>query len=206
MTARPARAILWMREDGYGCEFCEVALGGTRLDARGVAVAVDPLPYRLDYELATGEAFVTKSLLVRSSGAAWSRELRLERDADGTWHLAAEQRGEVDLPRAGGDAAAFEGADDCDLGRSPLTNTMPVLRARLLEGGAAEFLMAWVSAPDLGVHTSRQRYEFLSRDAAGAVVRYRGSHRGTAYDIEFDADGLVRRYPGLAYRACESLL
>lgn len=77
--------------------------------------------------------------------------------------------------------AAVLGAVDCDLGRSPLTNVMPVRRHRLHEApGAVDFLMAWVSVPDLGVHRSRQRYEHLRPVAVDspAVVRYVGAHRG----------------------------
>lgn len=62
------------------------------------------------------------------------------------------------VTRANEDARSFHdpdgavrGALDCDLGRSPLTNLMPARRHHLHEHpGAAQFLMAWVSVPDLG--------------------------------------------------------
>ena len=52
---------------------------------------------------------------------------------------------------------------------------MPVRRHRLHERpGEVEFLMAWVSVPDLGLHPSEQRYEHVRRDKDHAVVRYVG--------------------------------
>jgi hypothetical protein len=82
-----------------------------------------------------------------------------------------------------------------DLGFSPLFNSLPVLRDRLLEGGPArDYVMRWVSVPDLGLHESQQRYEPIGdrrvRFVDGSFVA----------DLEFDEDGLVTRYPGLAER------
>ncbi|CAN5355707.1 hypothetical protein BH20ACT9_BH20ACT9_00290 [soil metagenome] len=93
------------------------------------------------------------------------------------------------------------GAVDCDLGYSPLTNLLPVRRHGLHERpGGADFVMAWVSVPDLGMHPSQQRYEHVRRQAGGATVRYVGAHRGFTGDLELDEDGLVLVYPHLARR------
>ena len=54
--------------------------------------------------------------------------------------------------------------------------------------------MAFVNVPEFSVQRSVQRYVPLDR----GVVRFR-SGTFTA-DIEFDADGFVVRYPGLAER------
>jgi hypothetical protein len=90
---------------------------------------------------------------------------------------------------------ALDGLDFFDLGNSPLFNSLPVLRDGLLEGSEARgYVMRWVSVPDLAVHEQRQRYEPIG----AGVVRFR-SGSFTA-DIEFDADGLVSRYPELAER------
>lgn len=59
----------------------------------------------------------------------------------------------VDFPPPTDDMSQVSEAIDCDLALSPLTNSMPVLRHRMLDGGGPlEFLMAWVSVPDLSVH------------------------------------------------------
>jgi hypothetical protein len=88
-------------------------------------------------------------------------------------------------------------ADFFDLGYSPLFNSLPILRYNMLRGGEArDFVMTWVSVPDLSVSRSEQRYEPIRP----GMVRYRGSHRLDApyHDLEIDEDGFVERYPRLA--------
>jgi hypothetical protein len=101
-------------------------------------------------------------------------------------HRARLELTRADLP---------DGSLDCDLGFCPLTNTMPILRHGLHEGGSpVDFTMAWVSVPDLTVHVDRQRYE----PVRPGVVRYRSDRFSS--DLEVDNDGIVVRYPQLAYR------
>ena len=89
----------------------------------------------------------------------------------------------------------LDGADFFDLGYSPLFNSLPIWRDSLLDGGEPrDYMMRFVSVPDLQVSDSMQRYEPLG----GRRLRYRS---GTfAADIEFDDDGVVVRYEGLAER------
>jgi uncharacterized protein len=211
------RALIWSgegedRDGDWHVEFAAVELDGTGLRASGTQLGAVPVPYRLDYRLdATGEGFVTRSLHAEATGAGWERRLRLERDADGGWAVEVGGEGSPqpgddadEFPAPGGDAEALAGALDCDLGLSPLTNAMPVHRHRLdREPGSVDFLMAWVSVPDLAVHASRQRYEHLRSDGDGAIVRYASLDADEVTftsDLEFDADGLVRVYPQLARR------
>jgi hypothetical protein len=63
-----------------------------------------------------------------------------------------------------------------------------------------DFLMAWVSVPDLGLHPSRQRYEHVGRRGDRFVVRYVGEHRSFVRELELDEDGFVVLYPELARR------
>ena len=94
--------------------------------------------------------------------------------------------------------AAFKDALDCDLALSPLTNSMPVLRHNLLEGGGpVELLMAWVSVPDLRVLPSAQRYSFVRREGDLSIIRYESSSRNFIADLSFDQDGLCLAYPGI---------
>jgi hypothetical protein len=61
--------------------------------------------------------------------------------------------------------------------------------------------MAWVSVPDLGVQALHQRYEHLGPSSDGATVKYASVENGRETftgELELDADGLVRHYPGLA--------
>jgi hypothetical protein len=195
-----SRAVAWIKEGG--AEFADVLIAGERLTATGVAIGADPIGYRLDYKLETDYGFTTLGLLITARGTGWSRTLDLRRNRRGRWSVRTKSEGDTDLPPPGGDALLFAEALDCDLGLSPLTNSMPVLRHGLLRrGGHIDFLMAWVSVPDLGVRASRQRYTFVRAEAQGAVVRYESLDSRFTADITFDAEGLVVDYPGIGRRA-----
>jgi uncharacterized protein len=204
------RAITWVK--ARGAEFAEIELGGGELRAAGVAVSGDPVPYRLEYELACGDGLLTRRLSVRAWGAGWGRRLELTRDPQEGWAVEAGSDGDPGLPgpQPGGDPSGFAAALDCDLGECPVTNTMPVLRQGLLGGGEpAEFLMAWVSVPWLAVTPSRQRYTHvrsglqyepgLPWPGPLSVIRYESG--SFSADVTFDADGLVVDYPGLGRMA-----
>lgn len=195
------RSIAWVKDEGFGMEFGEVDLGTTRMKAEGVAIGTSPMPYRLDYRFQSRSRFVTKSIEVVSQGQGWKRSLLLERDRLGEWDATWETHGEALLPPPTGEMTALSEALDCDLALSPLTNTMPVLRHDLLHaGGPIDFLMAWISVPDLSVIPSRQRYTFVRTDELISIVRYESSSRDFVAEIVFDEDGLVVEYPGLGHR------
>jgi uncharacterized protein len=169
--------LVWRGLEEWLAEACEVTLSGDRLQARGVQLGAEPHPYRADYELTTGAQWVTERLLVRCG----ERSLDLRRAGDGTWSANGEPQAHV------------ANALDCDLAFSPLTNFMPAQR---LAGGPADFVMAWVSLPDLAVLRSEQRYEPID----GRHVRFIGLADGFTAELELDEDGLVVRYPRLAER------
>jgi hypothetical protein len=89
----------------------------------------------------------------------------------------------------------LDGADFFDLGWSPLFNSLPVIRDRLLEPGPArDYRMRWVEVPSLQVTLSEQRYAPLG----DGVVRFQAGE--FVSDIEFDAEGFVVNYPGIGAR------
>jgi uncharacterized protein len=182
------RSIVWVKADPPGTEFAAVHVMRDGLSASGTAIGSSPSGYRLDYRLETGPNFVTKRLSVDARGDGWRRKLDLTRLRSGRWVCAG----------VASDMKAVAGALDCDLALSPLTNTMPVLRHGLLEeGGPFEFLMAWVSVPDLQVIPSVQRYRFLRRSGKFSIVRYESQSRDFVADLTFDRDGLCIDYPGI---------
>jgi uncharacterized protein len=178
------RLVVWRGLDEWRAEVSHVRLDDDRLNAQGTQIGVSPDPYRLDYSLRTGSDFVTETLELSLLRGGALKRLLLSRAADGSW--TADDRPLADV----------EGALDCDLGLSPLTNTMPVLRHGLLDPGAEphDFVMAWVAVPDLTVHRGEQRYEPIDKHHARYVD-------GTfTAELELDADGLVAHYPELAER------
>jgi hypothetical protein len=197
MDADVHRSLVWLKE--AGAELAEVKLARGRLSATGSAIGADPVPYRLEYILVTGDDYTTSSLRVHTSGVGWGRTLELRRDGDGTWQILGDAEGHLDAPPPGGDATLYRDALDCDLALCPLTNTMPVLRHDLLDAGdPVDFQMVWVSVPDLAVHPSAQRYTPVRKSDDVSVVRYEDENFQA--DIVFDRDGLVVDYPGLARR------
>jgi uncharacterized protein len=175
------RLLVWRGLEEWLAEACEVTLDGNRLRAEGTQLGAEPHPYRADYELMTGEGWVTERFVVTVRDAAGERSLDLRHAGDGSWTANGEPQPHV------------EGALDCDLAFSPLTNFMP---ARRLRGEPTEHVMAWVSLPDLGVLRSEQRYEPIE----DRRVRFVGLEDGFTAELELDEDGLVVRYPRLAER------
>ena len=179
------RALTWRGVEEWLAEHVQVDFGDDGVIASGVQLGVEPEPYLVEYRLDVPSAWITRRLDVEASGAGWRRRLTLEHDGRGGWTANGEPVPEVD------------GALDCDLAFSPLTNLMPVRRSALHgRAGSEDFVMAWVSVPDLRVHASPQRYEHVRP----GVVRYVALDGDFTAELELDEDGLVVRYPRLAER------
>jgi hypothetical protein len=197
------RALAWRKDDPHGTEFADVALWDDHLSAVGVAIGSDRIAYRLDYALETAAGFVTEHANITTRGDGWSRELDLVRTGGGHWKAAVRSEGHVGLPAPGGDLSSFTDALDLDLGSSPLFNSMPVLRHDLhANAGTTDFLMVWISVPDLQIHPSRQRYTFLGAAPNARTVLFEsvGQDEDFMAELVFDDDGLVVDYPGIARR------
>ena len=220
------RAVRWQGvDDPRRFDEAVVKLDRDRLSASGSSETPD---YRLQWSLRTGAEFLTRSLDVQITAPTWSRRLALVRDAAGRW--TSEGRADGIPVTASGELATIDGsdwaadngaspgildpssligADDCDLGLCPLTNTMPMLRSilpgpglrRSAAGQELSFVMAWVEVPSLRVIRSQQIYQLRRIDVDGtSVVRYIGLHRSFQGDLSVDRDGLVIDYPQLARR------
>ncbi len=188
------RHVAWAILDGTGDDAADIEVDGDRLVARGRATNDDPAPYTLTYELVTGPRFVTARLAVEVDLAGSTRRLVLDRSPAGRW--AATVDGEpITLP-------ALDDALDCDLGRCPTTNSMPVLREHLLQRDVpVDFVMAWVKVPELLVRRSRQRYVPLGTDPDGRRrIAYVSLDSDFRSELTFDSDGIVVDYPALARR------
>lgn len=199
------KSIAWRKAKPFGAEFVDVRVGRDDIAASGVALGSDPVPYRLDYVLETGAAFVTVRFSVAARGDGWMRKLDLHRSRSGTWTETWTAEGTCDLlpTRATTNLSAISDALDVDLGLSPLFNTMPVLRAGLLRShGTSDFVMAWVSVPNLTVHRSPQRYSFVRLvDDERSIVRFESlAADGFSAGITYDASGFVIDYPGIGSR------
>jgi hypothetical protein len=151
-------------------EVAWIEYGDDALAARGLQWTTGEGAYALEYALETTPGYVTQRLHVR---VADGPELILER----------------------GRSPELDGVLDCDLGFSPLTNAMPVLRDHMQDGGPAKAIdVAWVSVPDLTVHRDHQIYEPLG----DRRIRFESPALTFERVIELTRDGFVRDYPDIA--------
>jgi uncharacterized protein len=196
------RLVLWRGTDEWLAEAAAIDLGERGMNATGIQLGADPVPYRLGYRLDAGDGFVTRALTAEASGDGWTRRMELVHDGKGGWRHEVDAGGEAPFGDPDSvDAAALEDALDCDLEFSPLTNLMPVRRHSLHERELAlDFLMAWVSVPELGLHASPQRYEHVRREDQGSVVRFVSLDGDFRSELRYDEEGVVVEYPQLARR------
>ena len=200
------RILMWTRADVPGAEAVVLHDHEGGLVARGQQQAVDPHPYLLEYELTVADNWTTTHLVAHAEGAGWTRDLELTR-ADGQWSCRGAAQGAAQLRAWDGQALLdpappgfltaepFAEAIDIDIGGSPLTNALPVHRLRLLRapiGHHVRSVSAWVLPPTLEVIASAQTYTVLG----GSRLRF--GDAGTEVDIDYDQEGWVQNYPGLA--------
>ena len=197
------RLVTWLGPEPRRVDVAHVRLDTDRLSAHGSSTCASHV---VTYRLRTGAAWVTRALDVAVEGDGWCRTLTLRRTQSGHWSArrceSSDSGPETDEPVVLPD---LDAALDCDLGLCPLTNTMPILRAGLVEASQrgearrAELTMAWVSVPDLRVTSSAQVYESgVPVVGGGAQVHF--TSEGFAAHIEVDADGLVASYPSIGRR------
>ena len=177
-----ASVILWQRLDEPGFEWCSVRPQGEGRMIEGVAlVALEGVPWRVDYTIEVDEAGRTRRASIRAAGGddpGRIQALELEANGAGTWRR--------------NDAVIIDAPDclDIDLGFSPVTNSLPIWRLGLQPGARREIRVAWVLFPSLEVVEGRQTYERLDE----ATWRYRSA--GFEADLKVGEDGLVDDYAG----------
>jgi uncharacterized protein len=177
-----ASVILWQRLDEPGFEWCSIRSHGDGRMIEGIAlVALEGVPWRVDYTIEVDEAGRTRRASIRAaSGDYLSRAQTLELKANGAGGWRRD------------DALIIEAPDclDIDLGFSPVTNSLPIWRLGLQPGRRAEIRVAWVLFPSLEVVEGRQTYERLDE----TTWRYRSA--GFQADLTVGEDGLVDDYAG----------
>jgi hypothetical protein len=137
----------------------------------------------------------------RSRTGAHAR-LELERSPDGIWsgeHTEMGTRHRSPLPA--GTLRSLSGGLDCDLGKCPFTNFMPIRRI-VRDGPAGVWVahtMAWVKVPSLEVVPITQQYLVTNVGREGTTALYRGS-TNKVHELTTDADCVVLDYPFLAER------
>lgn len=147
-------------------------------------------PFRLFYRLTWEKPWRLRQADLFAASDRFSRSLSLRTDSQGRW-----QDGE------GRVLEELEGCSDIDIWPTPFTNSFPINRAPLALGERREFLMAWVSAPELSVRAQPQAYTRLA-DRLYLFENLDGS--GFRAELPVDDDGIVLDYPGLFRRIKET--
>jgi hypothetical protein len=192
--------VVWTGVEEWLSEAAAVELSDSGLRATGVQLGADPAPYRIDYRLDAANGFVTRELDLTGTGEGWRRRLELRHDRSGGWRADLEDEGDVPGGPWDGELPDLSDARDIDIGFSPLTNSMPVLRHGLHRDGSRDFVMAWIEVPQLRVVAKRQRYEHVRAGQDGAIVRFLDGESDFSAELELGRDRLLLHYPGLARR------
>jgi hypothetical protein len=168
----------------------------------GSQLGVAPRPYSVRYELRLNPDGVAERFIAHSRTLTAERKPTMDRYGHGSWTVGTESLSIGPDEEPQDDPGPMEGALDIDLAYSPLFNSTPVLRDGLHLDGAEprDYLMAWVSVPDLTVSSSRQRYEPMGRRGDLRIVRYTSLDSGFTAEIGFDDDGFVVTYEGFLER------
>ena len=120
--------------------------------------------------------------------------VQIGRSYEVRWDLEDDR---LDLELNGEQRSSFRlgNVDFFDVFASPFFNSLPVMRDGLLDAGPArDYVMRFVTVPDLTASDSSQRYEPMGQ----RVVRY--SSGSFDAEIVFDAEGFVEQYEGFLER------
>jgi hypothetical protein len=146
-------------------------------------VVEEGVPTHLRYEIVCDRAWRTQSALVE--GTVATRRVRLAIASDGNGHWTLDGRA---LPQ-------LEGAQDVDLGFTPMTNTLPIRRLDLAIGERETVRSAWLRFPELRLEPLEQTY---AREGE-RLFRYEADVDGEPFTAQLETDqyGRVLEYEGL---------
>jgi len=186
MTLRPfpaASCMRWRRLDVPGFEEARAVRTAAGWRLSGKLVVEDAgVTARLSYSIDCDPAWRTRSALIEGNAGGGPTRFALTASGKGQWM------------RDGAALPDLAGALDVDLGFTPATNTLPILRLGLAVGESAPVRSAWLRFPELRLEPLEQTYTregersfryravvdtqpftaLLDTDAFGRVVRYEG--------------------------------
>lgn len=186
----PPRYAAWTHRDarnGFEVVFPRVNSEGYELEGDTAAVEAGEA-WAVHYLITLAPDWSSRRARVSGSTSSGSRELTLETDGVGGWHIDDHA------------ARHLDGCLDVDLESSALTNVFPVHRLGLGVGEEAEAPAGYVRALDLQVERLEQHYARLADDGNRQRFQYRAPAFGFECQLVYDECGLVLEYPGIAVR------
>ena len=177
------RDIYWTPWEEPGTEHLGLTLDADGAHADGLILRrKDDMKLRAHYILEIDRAWRFRRLHFALLGT--ERALLMESDGAGHWMVNHEPAPDLD------------GCLDVDIQITPFTNTLPVRRLGLADGGSSEIRVAYLPVPELTARPVDQRYTCLEAlGPRGGTYRYEGLFRNFAAELPVDADGLVLDYP-----------
>ena len=187
-TQKTLRRVIWRRIlDEHSFEECAVTAVPDGYGITGhVVAAQDGVPLVVDYDISCRENWSARSVAIEQRLGETPRRLRLERVGDG-WLVDGIHDAQLD------------GCAEPDLGLTPSTNALAILRLDLAIGQAAEIKCAWVKFPALSVERSLQRYERLGEHD----YRYTNVASGFTALVAVDALALPVSYESIWTRIAD---
>ena len=181
------REVIWQAEGGVGQEHLTISdrNGVIVADSFGVAL-LGSRPVRARYQVVCDASWVTRGVAITTEVAHGSPTV-IELRSDGNGHWTNSD---------GSALAELDGCIDVDITTTPFTNTLPIRRLGLEPGRQETIRVAWIDVETLSITPKEQRYTGVSE----GVVRFEAVDSGFRRDLDVDADGLVRNYPGLFAR------
>jgi hypothetical protein len=178
------RVIRWRAIDQWpGLEHAHIADHGDAITVRSALIGEnDDHRFGVHYELQVDPGWVVRqAFFQRIDGATFA----LRSDGRGNW---TEGDG---TPRPD-----LAGCIDIDISRTPVTNTLPMRRARWEPDVPRRFEMAWVALDTFAVRRDGQIYTWLGGDR----WRYQAADGSFEAVLVVDEDRLVVSYEGLFER------
>jgi hypothetical protein len=176
------RDLRWQSLQGAGLEHCHVQETADGIAVRSAVIGDQQgFAFGAFYEIQLDRDWTFRSLVLRRHDG---RALRLTSNGAGDWKIDGQR------------APALEGCADIDISGTPLTNTLPIRRARFVAGAPQRFDMAWVPLDTLEPVRDGQIYTQLD----DTHFRYEAADRGFTQVLTVDPDGFVLDYPTLFRR------
>ena len=175
-------SILWRRLDASGHEYLELRSqpDGWHLDGTAL-FEHETQPARLSYQVICDESWTTLSTAVTGRVGTRKIDVRIVRDATGSWELN-------DQP-----CLAVSGCIDVDLNFSPSTNLLPVRRLNMAIGQKAQVRAAWLRFPSFALEPLEQSYERRGE----RMFRYESAGGKFVADLAVSEEGVPQQYGNL---------
>jgi uncharacterized protein len=184
-SALPAAAS-WRHEglrEGFEVAFFSHDDRGLRIEGATTAVE-DGEPWIVSYVIELDVSWLTRSARITRRSRRANAGMVITADGSGGWQIDGKP------------APELQGCLDLDLEASAMTNTFPVHRLDLPDGGDASVPAAYVRAVVPAVDRLEQTYSRVGER------HYR--YAAPAFDFEcrllYDRHGLILDYPGIATR------